>query len=57
MWVRKENLWTGESWRELGVDRRISERDRCGQENLGETGADRRISERAMCGQENLGES
>ena len=44
MWVRKENLWTGESWRELGVDRRISERDRCGQENLGD-----------RCGQQNPG--
>ena len=30
-------MWTGESWREIGVDRRILERDTCGQENLRES--------------------
>ena len=29
-------MWTGESQREIGVAMRISERDRCGQENPGE---------------------
>ena len=49
-------MWTAESWKKIGVDRRILERDRCGQENLEEIGVDRRTLERDRCGQENPGE-
>lgn len=39
----------GESQREIGVDRRILERDRCGQENLGERYMWTGESQRELC--------